>query len=220
MYILDSTSVLTVGCGGAGGSLYVCERRRDASESYGTTFTAYVVTSHYGGVLVNQDGNQVGDESGTVGGGVIQELTSYTSPDPTEVYQPDMTYTLSLGVGLRNGSVPSAGYSLDPRLYYRTSDGTAANILADNLLVVGAPGGPIAGTLTNYSVTFTTPDGGPEIGQPIGIWIPSGVPVNNQTASGDFVFDSVGLTATPVPEPASLSLLALGATALLRRRRR
>ena len=198
----------------------------DTWEEYNSnqTFLAVVAYGHYGNTPVGSQGSQFADIGGAVGGGIIQELSNYTTPTTGGVYVAGQTYTLTIGVALRSDSTPGTGRGLDLRFYYRTADGAAANILADTLIFAGSTGGPTTTALTDYSVSFTALPGQAEVGQPIGIWIPSVTAAGASATTGDFVVDNVRLASAlaAVPEPSTWVMMfgGLGLLVCVQRLRR
>ena len=207
-----------------------------AWEQFGSNFKAVYQTSTYGGTLTNAAGSNGvdGTQAATIGagaqtapavaGGIFQDLTNYTTPNPTQVFQAGTTYTLTVGVGIRADGTPSLGEQITLRLYYRTADQAGANLLAATPLTVGTtPGLNLTpkGVLTDYSVAYTVPAGSAAIGKPIGIFFDVNTPAG--ITGGDFALDNVRLVAS-VPEPTTVALLGLGVfglgTCALRRRRR
>lgn len=124
----------------------------------------------------------------------------------TEILQPNMTYNFrgwAQGGGDDVGTVPfQIGYA------DTMGDLTSFIPLATQSYVVGQDWGDLAG------VTYVTGAAGPEIGKELIVRL-GGAAVGGDS---DIWFDS--LSASVIPEPASLALMLLGATALLRRRAR
>lgn len=126
----------------------------------------------------------------------------------TDTYQTGQTYTLTVLVG---DSYESPSPVSDPT---SNPDGLAyaIQLLAGSTVVAetNSTSFPAANTHLSVDVTFDVADNASVIGQPITIAIKG-------YTGGSATFDNVSLSA--VPEPASLSLLGLGALGLLRRRR-
>jgi hypothetical protein len=135
------------------------------------------------------------------------------------VIAPLTTYTLTVGVsGRTNGfnstfdaaialaSVPS-GVAGDVAL------ATPGNWLASNVIPFSSlvPAG-----FNDYQATFTTGLAGGAIGQQLVAVLQS---VNNPGMNNPIAFDNVRLDATPVPEPATWSLVALAGLMVRRLRR-
>ena len=108
-----------------------------------------------------------------------------------ETFTADVTYTLSVWVGQ-----PWGGYASGWSLYFTGEDYT------NNLIETSGTAGLSWGQVS-LDYTATAADAGNRIG--IKMW-----------SNEEVAFDDVGL----IPEPATLSLLALGGLALLRRRRK
>lgn len=203
-----------------------------AWEQFGNQFKAVYQTANYGGTLTNAAGSNGvdGTQAATIGaatgaGGLFQDLTNYTTPDPTQVFALGQTYTLTVGVGRRADSLPAIGSQLTLRLYYRTADQAAANVLVSLPLTVGTTAGlgviTGSGVLTDFSVSYTVPVDSAAIGKPIGIFFDITTPSTVST-TGDFAVDNVRLVAS-VPEPTTMATVGLGIFGLggyaLRRRR-
>jgi hypothetical protein len=120
----------------------------------------------------------------------------------TDVYTPNTTYVFSI----------LAGDS------YENASGNYSIALLNGVTTLASYSNafPTAYTTETGSVTYTTGAAGAELGNPITLLI-------SADTGATKTFDNVVVTAdaggTAVPEPASLSLLALGGAAMLRRRR-
>ena len=175
----------------------------------------------YGGLLTNAtgsngvNGGQAGDLSAAANSGLLfQEVgNNYASTDPVQTFQAGYTYTLTIGCGLRNGSVPAIGVQLTLQMFSRPRIQGAATILASTPLTVGVTPGFLTtpGVLTDYTVTYTVPAGSASIGKPVGILFNVSTPTT-VTSGGDFVFDNVRLTS--VLEPSTYVLFGADAAGL------
>ena len=123
-----------------------------------------------------------------------------------EVYQPNLIYTFR---GWANGGGDFVGTVPFQLGYAATDDDLSSFVeLATTTYDVGEPWADLAG------VTYATGAAGPEIGRQLIVRFGDGA----AGGASDIWFDN--LSASVVPEPASMVLAILGATALLRRRRR
>lgn len=145
---------------------------------------------------VNKVGNQIGF---VYSGYSIAQALSH-------VVLPETTYTLDYLAGY------TAGQSLIVELF---AGGTVASgaVTGGTLLATKTTTGPGSAVLDAYQLTFTTGATGAGIGETLSIRV-------STTGSSYAGFDHFLLDATPVPEPATLSLVGLAAAALARRKRR
>ena len=121
----------------------------------------------------------------------------------------NMLYTLTVALGNRNDNLffDSGEYTID--------------LLANGVSVAEASlaGSSIAhGTFTDLSATFISPASGAVIGESLTIRLSA----SSGSPNNEGIFDNVRLTASPVPEPATSTMIVGGIAALawLRRRRR
>ena len=186
----------------------------------GAEFNATLKNASFG-KYANADGTQTGDigagPTGTNGLalGIFEDLTNYTTPDPTLVWTAGQTYTMTVAVGSRVDSpVGATSAPLDLRLFYRQADQAGPNVLADTAVPVASVN---TTTLTDFTVKFTTTFGDPEIGKPIDVWL---VPTAAR-GTGDWVVANVRLSsAVAAPEPTAVAVAAIAGVATLARRRR
>lgn len=140
----------------------------------------------------------------------------------TDTLLPNTQYTLTIEVGnIASGTADdSTFYNLDEFPGYRIDLLAGGVAIAQDINTLVIPEGEFA----TATVQFTTGGTHPQLGLPLGIRL-----VNRNVIPGGYTqltspdlevdFDDVRLDATAViPEPASLSLLTLGAAMLLRRR--
>ncbi len=144
------------------------------------------------------------------------QLTPSTNSLPSIVA--GIGYTLTVAVGNRMDNVYPAGTATISLLAGNT-------VVASNFVNVGTVA---KGTFIDLSATLDALTAASYVGQQLSIRITETNtmldPTTNPPSSirNEAAFDNVRLTGTgnPVPEPASLSVLAIGAGALLTRRRR
>ena len=136
-------------------------------------------------------------------GGGIQTIYQ----DLAESFAPNTVYSLVAATGNRNASFSTPGVS---SAIYGLADSSGSVLASIEALAPAAEStfedGP--------TLTFTTPaSGGPN--GPIRI-----VLMNDSATPGRAHFDNIRLDASPIPEPVTTGLIALGSVLLLRRRRR
>ncbi len=176
-------------------------------ESGGTNGTFNPNTSFYtntnildasGGVVGDMDKENVLFFANDTDQSVMQTLSA--------VAEVGTTYELTVAVGDRDAGSRTAfaGYRIE-----LLSGGV---VLA--ALVAASDASPGDGTFTDVTLSYTVLESDPlgELGIRIG--------TNGAAAGRATDFDGVSLVATPVPEPATMSLLALGGMAMLRRRKK
>jgi len=113
-----------------------------------------------------------------------------------------MIYTLTVALGNRSDQM-----FFDNGLY-------TIDLLANGVSVAEANlnGNLVAhGTFTDLSASFTSPASGAVIGESLTIRLSASSGFSNNEG----IFDNVRLTATPVPEPSSLSLIMLAGATLV-----
>jgi len=137
---------------------------------------------------------------------------------PTPLYQQtaalltaNTLYTLHVAVGHPIPNAPTFGAPITYAGYTVELDAGGSVLTMDNSSVSIAQG-----DYQYIDVTFTALPGDPQLGQPVVIQLSS---PGLATYNGAY-FDNVTLTATPVPEPATIALFGLGVIALIDIRRR
>lgn len=150
---------------------------------------------------VNHDGNQAAYLLSFPQVTLFQELTA-----PDANFEVGTSYSFTLGIF---GKGMTDGATLALSLYYRDSLNNMVTVGTPTTVAYSAAGFPITSPLNlfDYSVNIPVVQAGDAwVGQDIGLKIES----TFGNFSGNWDMDNARLIATPVPEPASLSLLALG----------
>jgi hypothetical protein len=152
--------------------------------------------------VTNMDGTQAAFMSGSTGIMLSQLLG--------ENFLPGNVYDLRVNMGV-SASFPPAPTDLMELVFFYMNGSTPVDV---NVVQVGTAG--LSPTLfVEKSNSFVVNPGDAWENQPIGIaFRSSGGP------NGFWDLDNLGVTATPVPEPMSLGVLALAGAGLLLRRRR
>ena len=162
------------------------------------TVGAFVDTNPYG----NHDGTQAAYLLSFPGVGLFQDLTS-----PAAKFTVGMSYNMSLGVFSKD---MTEGSTLSLSLYYRDGQNNFVTVGTPTTVTYTAAGFPTQGPLNliDYSVNLGGVQAGDAwAGKDIGIKIEVGV---SDFSGKNWDIDNVRLSATPVPEPGSMALLALG----------
>jgi hypothetical protein len=125
--------------------------------------------------------------------------------DMTAVYEVGKSYELTIGLAARSDAPAGADDAMELRMFTRTPE----------FAVLGTTPvryGDLSNTaLTDYTVTIPTVQSTDAwANQPIGIWL-----YVTSGTGGAWTLDNVRLTATAVPEPASLTLFATAFVGLL-----
>ena len=139
----------------------------------------------------------------------IGNTSSITTSASLGTVASNMLYTLTVALGNRSDN-----------LFFDTGTYTI-DLLANGVSVAEATraGSTIPhGTFSDLSAVFTSPASGPLIGESLTIRLSATAGSNSDEA----IFDNVRLTASPVPEPATSTMIVGGMATLawLRRRRR
>jgi hypothetical protein len=156
---------------------------------------------------INHDGSQAGYLLAVPEVALFQDYNSSPTHDFNATYEVGKAYTLTVGVYGKSSLV--AGSTLELSLYFRDA--------SDNQVTVGStvvtynptafPATPPL-RLVDYSVNIPAVQAGDAwAGQNIGIQLASTIPIE-MTTFGNWDIDNVRLS--DVPEPASITLLALG----------
>jgi hypothetical protein len=155
----------------------------------------------------NPDGTQVGyvNVGAWLGSGILTTIAANT------------TYTLTVSEGNRGG-----GFAQTSGFTIALAFGSAANSSLTSPSSWGSSlhtdfaGSPAVGTYADFTTSFSTGAADPSIGQSLFILLGSDTFAGNNPID----FDNVRLDASPVPEPAVLSLASIGGLAVLLMRRR
>ena len=175
-------------------------------------FAAVVEGGRYGVSPIGLDGTQFGDQTASGGSGVFQDIAPYDgSGSAAQYWQADTIYSFTVGVFTRSDNAVAATDRMDIKLYSRTAINAGPDVHG-LLSVFGS--NVTSGSLTDVSFNVTTQATDAFIGRPIGVWFDS-----VSGGVGDWGYDNVRLSFTPVPEASSLMSAALGVLVLFRRRR-
>jgi PEP-CTERM motif len=150
--------------------------------------------------------------------GSAQVAQAFPSTPPVASIAANTTYTLTVALG---NEVGTGNYKDTGNFRIQFYDNAARSEAGTTYLITQSdPIAPPDGTLTDYSISFTTGAAATDtrVGLPLIPQIQL-FSVDNNGAHVQSPFDNVRLTATAVPEPAALSLVGMGAMAFLRRRR-
>jgi hypothetical protein len=139
--------------------------------------------------------------AGIDGGTAVQDLNI--------TFQPNTQYTVTLAVGDRTGFQGLAIFGLQSS----TAPGT---YLGTSTTVDESPAGVPVNTMKDFTYTFTTGATAPTGDVVAAFTGATNTATNNPRAN----VDNYRVTSSPVPEPASLGFLGVGAVGLLARRRR
>jgi hypothetical protein len=180
--------------------------------------------------ITNATGAQLASVVGQTGSGITQFLSTFFATGATYVLNFDLgvSHTFPPLLFTQAGGVDPSGDLLFSASLFFDDNGTnvtvGAPIVIDFFTLFGAAGGHPDTLLTTQTLVVNAGDIGAAAGHPIGvslIALGDGVEGNDALEGGFWNLDNVTLdVAIPtVPEPATLSLTALGALALLRRRR-
>jgi hypothetical protein len=161
---------------------------------------------------VNHVGSQVGYLLAVPQVALFQDYGSSPTHDFNATYEVGKAYDLTVGVFGKSSLAP--GSTLELSLYYRD---TSANMVTVGSTVITYSAAAFPGTaplsLIDYSVNVPTVQAGDAwAGQHIGIQLASTIPIE-MTSFGNWDFDNVRLDV--IPEPAAISLLALGLGGML-----
>jgi hypothetical protein len=166
--------------------------------------------------IVNLDGNQAAYLFAVPQVALFQDYDSvdWNGGAPTRAF--DVTYEVgleySLTVGVLGGSGMTEGAGLRLSFYYRDAGNNPVTVAATDIAYSTAAF-PTMTQLTDYTVTVPSVQAtDPWAGQKMGLEIAA-------TSQGGTYWDVDNARVSAVPEPGSLSLLALGLAALLGRRR-
>lgn len=138
------------------------------------------------------------NNSDTDENGVIDPIMQ----DLAATYDPNTIYTLTVGVGNRDGFTSEGNESL-----LQLADASTGNILAEETVDASMIA---VGTFEDRSLVYTTGASGEPIGNNIRILLGVGDP-----AGGRAHFDNVRLDATVIPEPSSVALMILAGLGLI-----
>ena len=161
---------------------------------------------------VNHVGNQAGYILGFPQVSLFQDYSTSPTHDFNATFEVGNAYNLTVGVFGKPTLTPGA--TLELSLYYLDGQDNRVAV-GSTTITYNAADFPTAGPLSliDFSVNVPTVQVGDAwAGQHIGIELESTVPLN-LASGGNWDFDNVRLSV--VPEPATASLLALGAGAML-----
>lgn len=158
-------------------------------------------------VGANPDGSQIGyvNVGAWLGSGSLTPIAANT------------TYTLTVSEGNRGGGfAQTAGFTIALAFGSAVGPGLTNSSSWGSSLHTDYVGSPAVGTFGDFTTSFTTGAAGPSIGQSLFVLLGSDVFAGNNPID----FDNVRVVASPVPEPAALSLATIGGFAALLMRRR
>lgn len=148
----------------------------------------------------------LGDEFGFFSAGLTETVGQIVAG---HAIQANTTYQFWGWIFTGNDGLGTAPFQLG---YAATDDDLASFVaLATNAINIDAA----ASWAEVDGVTYTTGDSGAELGRQLIVRFGQG----SDGGATDIWFDNLQASATPVPEPATMAALALGAVAMLRRRK-
>ena len=184
---------------------------------YGPVFGGFVPWNGTAGTYLDQSPTRYLNTEGNQGGYILAapQVTLFQDFNSSPTHDFDATFTAgnsyNLTIGINGSSSMNPGSTLQLSLYYR--DGSDNKVTVGSTTVTFSSAifpNSLPRSLTDFSVNIPTVlSGDAWAGQKIGIQLESTVTLGLANLA-NWDFDNVRLSATPVPEPGSMALLALG----------